>query len=208
MEPPSSSTGTAITQPFHGNANYTPELALKRSRIGKPKISREGIPHAPPPGQRRRPMWTPYAGFNEPYVSDWRDETFQIARDLGYRSPGQREKMYSYLDDFANIQEWLRGSEERERREQRDRRLAEAVKIPPPRDPLMLPKRPLAMPGAFPSTVRSQGHWYGEHRPRLPNGVRWRAGGSIPSMRPQMGVYGLGSMDQSRYRSLGRNIRI
>lgn len=208
MEPPPSSTSSAVTLPFYGNANYSPELALRRSRIGKPKISRTDIPHAPPPGQRRHTVWNPYTSFNEPYVGDWSDEPFRTATNLGYRLPGQREKMYSYLDDFANIQEWMRGSEERERREQRDRRLAEAVKIPPPRDPLLLPKRPLAMPGAFPSAMGSQGHWYGEHHPQLPNGVRWRAGGSLPSMRPQMGVYGLGSTDQSRYRSLGRNIRI
>src|SRR5579859_7474100 len=77
MEPPPSSTSSAITLPFYGNANYSLELAFRRSRIGKPKINRADIPHAPPPGQRRHTVWNPYTSFNEPYVGDWRDEPFR-----------------------------------------------------------------------------------------------------------------------------------
>jgi hypothetical protein len=205
-EPPPSETSSAGTVPYYGNANYTPELAMRRARIGKPRINKADIPHAPAPGQRRRTVWNPYTSFNEPYVGDWRDEPFRTARNLGYKPPELRERSYSFLDDFADMKVWLRGTEERERKEQRDKRLAEAIKIPPPRDPSLLPKQPLPMPGAFP-TPRGP-HWYGKHHPQLPDGVRWRAGGSFPSMRLPTGSFGIGAMNQTGVRSLGRNTRI
>ena len=204
-EPAPSETSSVHTVPIYGNPNYTPELAMKRARIGRPKVNKADIPHAPPPGHRRRTVWNPYTTFNEPCVGDWRDEPFRTARNLGYKPPELRERSYSFLDDFADMKVWLRGSAERERREQRDKRLAEAVKIPPPRDPGMLPPRP--MPGAFPEYTPRE-PWYGDHHPELPNGVRWRAGGSIPTMRPQFGGFGTGATNHGGFRSLGRNTHI
>jgi hypothetical protein len=198
---PSSSHGSVrsdITVPIYANDAFTEDLAYRYARLGKPKIE---VKHAPAPGDRPRSVFVPTSLIQEPKVREWRPYTAKMAEKAGYIAPELRARKQSFLCDLAKITKWLPEESERERIAARDRRLADAVKIPPPRQNHMFRRQPLRMPGAFPNLPPpSNRPWYGKQEPELPDGVRWKAGGSMPrNMAPRAGV-----SSQRNYRSVGR----
>jgi hypothetical protein len=182
--PPSDSTSSASTAPIYATELFDDTLAMRYARVGKPKVDKSRIPHAPPPGKRRPTRFEQNfgIGYGEKDVGEWRYEPWRQAEAVGYRLPRQREKQQSFLVDLAKTQEWLKGNPERGRREARDRRLADARRLPPPTDPAMRRRAPLRMAGGFPTDPT--GPWHGARRPELPEGVAWRAGGSLPQIAP------------------------
>jgi hypothetical protein len=182
-EPPPSDTSSAVSVPNYVTENFDHELAMRYSRCGKPKVDRSRIRRAPAPRDRRPTVFdmSPYS-LGPRDVGEWRYEPLRASEAVGYKLPRERAKLQSFIVDLAATRVWWSGNGERMKKEARDKRLAAACQIPPPRDTAMLRRRPLRMAGGFPSTPT--GPWYGSQRPELPNGVAWRVGGTLPNIAP------------------------
>jgi hypothetical protein len=205
--PPSDSVSSTSTAPRYASELFDYNLAMRYARVGKPKVDKSRIPHAPSPGKRRPTQFEQNFGasYQRTDIGEWRYEPWRQAEAVGYRLPRQREKQQSFLVDLAKIQEWLKGSPERTRRETRDKRLAAACQLPPPTDPAMRRRAPLRMAGGFPTDP--SGPWYGTRRPELPRGVAWRAGGSLPQIAPGPSRRHQIPPGQRRGHSMGPNFR-
>jgi hypothetical protein len=185
-EPPSNgSVASSSTVPIYATPDFTPDLAYRYARVGKPKVKRGR--HAPPPGRRRPPEFSIYSivneiEFEEGAIRDWRTPALWSIETKGYVLPGLRRRRQGFLRDLAKIRKICEAHPEQMRKAYRDKRLADAVIIPPPRDINMLRRRPLRLPGAFPTLIHSGDEfWYGKREPVLPDGVKWKAGGSMPT---------------------------
>ena len=163
----------------HKEDLHTRELADRYAKIGKVRPSLKLLKPAPSPSCRlSRNLALSFSDRSKGTVPFWRWATQKEARKRGYNTTGEREDKYDFCRQLGRMYRVVENYEEEQRKKWRDKRLEDACLIPPPKA-VVRQKKGKGIMGWF-REERQVPVWDETKEVGLGEGVRWRAGGSLP----------------------------